>query len=493
MFDFKILFLYPNSRSMSLVSPSIALFSRLLKNRGYRTDLFDTSNYQSDEEDSDKNNERDSVVKSFDLKDKQILNTNDIYEDLNSKIDSFNPNLIAVSATESTFLHGIKLLRKINSDIPTLLGGVFATFAPQIAIKYPEIDMLCIGEGEKAIVDICDCLESSSDYSHINNLWIKDKDNQIIRNPISPPVDINSNPIPDYEIFDENRLYRAMSGKIYKMLPVETHRGCPFNCGFCNSPAQNRLYKKETNHTFFRKKSIEKVREEIKYCCNTMKAEYIFFWADEFFTYNKKDIDEFCEMYSKFQLPFYCQARPETITDYKIKKLKKVGLDRLGVGIEHGNENFRKNIIGRGYSNDTVLKALKTISDFNIPFSVNNIIGYPMETRSLIMDTIEFNRKIKNADSKSCSIFSPFHGTALRDLAIEKGYLDESAISPSNTDISILRMPQLSSNQILGLRRTFNLYCKVPKKLFPLLKICENDNIISHFLIKILKKIYLYN
>ena len=36
-----------------------------------------------------------------------------------------------------------------------------------------------------------------------------------------------------------------MAGKIYKMVPVETHRGCPFTCSFCNSPDQNTLYKKE--------------------------------------------------------------------------------------------------------------------------------------------------------------------------------------------------------------------------------------------------------
>ena len=33
-----------------------------------------------------------------------------------------------------------------------------------------------------------------------------------------------------------------MAGQVYKMLPVETIRGCPF-IRFCNSPDQMRLYK----------------------------------------------------------------------------------------------------------------------------------------------------------------------------------------------------------------------------------------------------------
>ncbi len=54
------------------------------------------------------------------------------------------------------------------------------------------------------------------------------KNGAIKKNPISKPVDINENPIIDFELFEEARLYRPMSGRVYKMLPVETHRGCPF-------------------------------------------------------------------------------------------------------------------------------------------------------------------------------------------------------------------------------------------------------------------------
>ncbi len=38
-----------------------------------------------------------------------------------------------------------------------------------------------------------------------------------------------------------------------------------------------------------------------------------------------------------------------------------------------------------------------------------------------------------NAHTNSCSIFTPFHGTPLRNLAIEKGYLkDPDIIAPTN-------------------------------------------------------------
>ena len=44
-----------------------------------------------------------------------------------------------------------------------------------------------------------------------------------------------------------------MAGKVYKMIPIETIRGCPFTCRFCNSPDQMALYK-GIGANFYRKK-----------------------------------------------------------------------------------------------------------------------------------------------------------------------------------------------------------------------------------------------
>ena len=56
--------------------------------------------------------------------------------------------------------------------------------------------------------------------------------NVITKNPISNPVDINKNPIIDISQFEENRLYRPMAGKVYKMIPIETIRGVHLHVSF---------------------------------------------------------------------------------------------------------------------------------------------------------------------------------------------------------------------------------------------------------------------
>jgi len=475
MNGFRVLFLYPNLRQMSLVPPSICLLSQILKDHDITVELFDTTYYTIEgfSGDSDVSNQTDLVTRPYDAEDIIQLKQSNVYEDLKCKVKEFDPHLIAVSVDESTFMLSISLLREIRQyNVLTIAGGVFPTFAPERAIRFPEIDIICVGEGEQSLVDLCERLRRGEDYSNVTNLWIKQNDGQVLRNPMAKPVNIDDNPIPDVGIFEKRRHYRAMAGNIYLMMAIETHRGCPFKCGYCNSPAQNRLYRNSTNCNFLRKRSMDRIHEELVQYRDIWNAEYIFFCADTFFTYSDQEIDEFCEMYSDIRLPFYCNAHPKTINDYKVKRLKEAGMHRMGVGIEHGNEKFRREVVNRSYSNQEAIEALKIPKRYDVKFSVNNIIGFPDETYELAMDTIELNRHIPASDH-SCSIFQPYYGTALRELAVKRGYLDADFIAPTNTEGSVLTMPSFPKDRIQGLRRTFVMYTRFPRSRWNEIKMAE--------------------
>ena len=63
--------------------------------------------------------------------------------------------------------------------------------------------MVCVGEGENALIDLCDRIEKKTDYSDVTNLWVKLLDGTIKKNSISKPVDINENPLIDISLFEE--------------------------------------------------------------------------------------------------------------------------------------------------------------------------------------------------------------------------------------------------------------------------------------------------
>jgi len=265
----------------------------------------------------------------------------------------------------------------------------------------------------------------------------------------------------DVSLFEENRLYRPMAGKVYKMFPVETIRGCPFTCRFCNSPDQMQLYK-SLGHNYYRKKRMDLVYKELKHFKEIHKIEYNYFWADTFLGMSKKEFEEFCEMYKDIKLPFWMQTRPETISDYNIKKLSEVGLHRISFGVEHGNEEFRKRILDRRWKNKDIIEKLRIPHRYGVQFSCNNITGFPTETKKLAFDTIELNRHIK-ADNANIYGFVPFHGTPLRKMCEDLGLIKPETITKCATNEAPLVMKQYPPHEIAEVRKCFALYVKFPK------------------------------
>lgn len=472
----KILLLYPNIQGMNMLPPAIGLFAGLLKANGHTVDLFDSTNWRfpgEEEFNSDKEKANILTVRPFDdSKLKSQIRDTDVFEDFRQKVKAFGPDLIAVSVTEDIFPIGIRLLKALKGiKVLTIMGGVFPTFAPEKCLDCNEVDMVCIGEGEDALVELCNRMERGRDYLEVPNLWIKTK-NGIRRNPLGPPVHIDSLPLLDLSLFDDSRLYRPMQGKIWRMLPVETHRGCPYLCTYCNSPSQQRMYRKETGCNHYRMKSIDSIYKELKYFKDIIKAEAFYFWADAFLCYRKKDFYEFCEMYEDIRLPFWCQSRPETVKEERIKRLMDIGMFRMAFGVEHGNHVFRKKVLRRNIKNVTMLNKFKILNKLDLKFSVNNIIGFPTETRDLAMETIFLNRHIE-CDNANAYSFSPFHGTPLRKMAEELGFCDKNLIARSIMKPTLLNMPQFPPDAIEGLRRCFIFYVKMPQNRWKDIEMAE--------------------
>lgn len=469
----RILMLYPNVRIETLVPTSLGLISSLLKREGHAVELFDTTYYDTTTRftNIDRIKEMNLIVRPYTLK--HEMHKTDGYEDFLKKIQSFSPDIILVTATESMFPMAINYLEHVDDlGVPVLLGGVFATFAPRRALEFKEIDMVCVGEGEVPVVELCRRLSRGEDITTTPGIWMKGRDGKIIQNPIPPPVDPDTNPLPDYTLFEDRRHIHPRAGTLFRLFQVETHRGCPYTCTFCNSPSQDVLYKRETGMMFFRKKSFVKIREELLYVRDVYGATYIGFWADTFLAWSMRELEAFFEMYRDIRLPFWCQTRLETLTPEKVKILKEGGIHRMDLGLEHGNEAFRRDVVDRRYSNDDAVKRIQILSDFAIPHTVNSIVGLPTETRELASDTIELNRRL-NPDTARASVCMPYYGTPLRELAVRNGYFPENLICPIDPNEPVFGMPEFTITQIKGFLRTFNMYVKFPKDRWSEIAVAE--------------------
>lgn len=487
---FRVLFIYPNTEMATLVPINLSLLAPCLQEAGCEVELFDTTYYHWEEISFEQKKVELLQVKPFSYEEKGVsYKQSDMNEDLRTKVNDFQPDLIGITLVEDTLELGLSLLEAVKDyPAPVIAGGVYVTFSPEEVLSHPRVDMVCVGEGEEALVELCARLSAGEDYTGVKNLWSK-KDGRIIRNPMRKLTDINKLPFIDYDTFDAKRLYRPMYGKIYTMIHVEIDRGCPYDCTYCEAPHLRRLFHREGCGRYYRRKNVDRVMEEMKHLAKKYRPDYINFNAEAFLAKPVAQLQQFAARYREIGLPFWCQSRPEDVTEEKIRILKNMNCQNMQFGIEHGNEEFRARVLNRRCTNNQMLRALKIVEDFGIAYTVNNIIGFPDETRELVFDTINLNRQI-NPASINCYMFTPYKGTRLFQYCREKGYLEEGAKVHQVLDGAPLKMDSIAYEELKGLQRTFSLYARFPEDMFPRIRLAEKFNDEGNLMFAELKRIY---
>lgn len=464
--DFRVLIVYPNLPLMLVPSIAIALFTRIFKTAGYQTELFETTHYLSDQESSSEIRAKMLNARKFSITDDLgITIQEDMLGDFRKKVEEFQPDFMIFSVVEDAFLQSLTLLDAVKDlNIPHLIGGVFSTTAPERCIEHDEIFMIGLGEGEQSVLETAEAVRLGQPLNKILGTWFKDGEGTIHRNPKDPLVDINA-VRPDFSLFDESRFYRPMGGRVFKMIPVESFRGCPYSCTYCNSPGQREFSLNNDLGNFLRRKRMNVLKEELLEYRRLYDPEFIYFVDDVFMARPKSELFEFCDMYEEFGLPFWFNTRTESCEPDILARLKEVGCYRISFGIECGNEHFRQNILRRKISNTELINRFEIIADSGIAFSLNVIIGMPGETRDLVMDTVRLVRSVRGYDALTVSVFTPYNGTILRDVAVQNNWMDAAAITTHTTARSLLKMPApyLNADEIDGLVHAFPFYTYFPE------------------------------
>jgi len=473
MNDFKVLLVYANSMMDNLIPLSVTYLIACLKNKGIDVRLFDTTFYKTAEKSSDDERAEMLQVKPVDMSEYGInYKTTNMLDDFRKLVVEYQPQLIGFSVVEPTYTIAEKLLNSIEDikgDSKVIFGGIYSIFAYNNIIKHPLIDMVCYGEGEETIVQVCRNISSNVSLKNLENLVVKE-DGRIFVNRKSSLSDLNKLPNLDFSLYEKERFYKPVGGRVLKMAPVEFSRGCPYTCTYCADPALTASFKESGR--WFRQKDNKRIIEEIESYLNEYSIEYFYFISESFLSMGEKKLNEFVELYKSIKVPFWFNTRIETISHDKLEKLESINCDRISIGLESGNEFIRKKILKRSYSNDYFLEKFKILGEYNISVSVNNIIGFPDETREQIFDTISLNRRIK-AESFGAYIFQPYQGTSLRDYCVNKDYISEDYLAEDVHFLSGLTMPQITKEEIGGLQRTFALYTRLPEEYYDDIKVAE--------------------
>jgi len=368
-------------------------------------------------------------------------------------IETQKPQLIAFSSLSHQFPYVKQWsawLRE-NENIPTICGGVHATVDPDEVINTEGIDMLCRGEGEYALLELCQKMSNNEDVSAIKNLWLK-RDSRVIKNEVRP-LENNLDELP----FTDRKLFNYQSLYDYKirMLTVLASRGCPFNCSYCCNHQYQKLYP----HNYVRFRSIDNVLLEIEQALSWYSDVEFINFIDDTLCMDKELLAEFCEKFPKrFNLYFHGNSRVNFLDEETFSLLKKGGCERLDVGIESGNMHLRQQILKRNISNEQIARAFELADKFGIKLSAYNMIGCPHETAEMILETIKLNAKVKPYASHN-AIFQPYPNTEAYQICVDNNFISEKKVSAFFKE-SVLEQPQITKRQILFFSRFFHIIMK---------------------------------
>ena len=482
----KVLLVYCNSMLENALPVGISQLSACLKEAGITVELFDTTFYRYGEK-SDMENRIEAL--QFPPCPLNFRDGN-MEEDFKETIENFQPDLIGFSVVEPTFLLGMRLLESareiiIKNDIPVALGGVHAIIAPETVVGYNLVDYICISEGESAFVNLCLKIGDAKETSNSTGFWAK-KDGTWIKNHKAPLTDINNLPIMDFSIFGDSYLSKPVMGRMYRTISIETTRGCPYNCSYCGDHTLRTLFRE--NGSWYRKKTTEKIEEELKTYISNYNPKFVYIMSESFLSGDINRVKNFVDMYRQFSIPFWFNTRPEDITVDKVKLIKEVGAKRISIGLEHGNEAYRKKWLHRKYSNNQFVKACKILKEHEISFSVNVIIGFPDDTRDLIFDSINILREIK-PDGISTHIYNPYHGSEMREICVKREMVKADSIAEDffQSDY-LLQNNSISKSEILGLFRTIPLYVEMDKSEYLHIQAAEINDPSGNLIFNELKK-----
>jgi len=372
------------------------------------------------------------------------------------KIEEWKPEVVAYSVITGSQHDYFKINNEIKNkfqNVLTFMGGPFVTFSPQ-AIEQENIDVICVGEGEEAIVDLANKLGQGEAITSIPNLWVK-KNETIHKNPVRPLInDIDSLEFPDREL-----VYKYEDQKNNPIKHFIATRGCPYKCSYCFNHKYHELY--HGKGPIVRYRSVDNVIREVKEVIQKYHTKFVYF-QDDTIILNKEWVEEFSQKYrSEINLPFHCHIRANLLTEELAKSLKKAGCYSVHVAIEAGDSKLRNELLKRGMSNEEILTACKILNSNKIRFMTQNIIGLPTETLKQAIDTLKINIACKPTYAW-VSIFQPYPGTELGNFAKDHDMLEEDPgkIEKNFFDRSILKIKD--KDKIEHLQKLFAITVDYP-------------------------------
>lgn len=338
-------------------------------------------------------------------------------DELVKKVAWLSPDIVGFSVVSSAMPNTEKLAKAIRITCPHALlvfGNLHASYFAEPIVSDGLADVVVHGEGEEALLEIANAVRKRRDLGDIKGITFRDG-TQVITTPSRSPLDIDSLPLPRWELLDiDLPVYKndAMFGIYGRNVSIQASRGCPYRCIYCS---HDKVFKG------VRRRRIEAVVDEIEYVVKTYGVNQFQFY-DSYFPWSVKSglmfADEIKRRGLMGKIRFMTEMRVDVVDDEMIRQLKEVGLISLCLGFESGNQAVLDSI-GKKTTIEQGLEAARIVKKHNVRFFGFFMMGFPGETEETCRDTIEYALKI-DPDFMYLSIVMPYPGSRLFEMVRDK-------------------------------------------------------------------------
>jgi len=348
---------------------------------------------------------------------------------ISQEISSEKWDIVGIGGLTTTYRRIKELLPLIRKHAPDSLfvgGGGWSTYNPdEILQLVPELDMICIGEGEETFSELYDKVnKGSNDFESVNGLCIREKYSHKFTGPRALISDLNTIPYPAYDLF-EMETYFKYSSSLYSIESFNSkrrgsavwERGCPRGCTFCSHNGMSRIDLQNIYGNGNRRDGEKLVRisdkendtfqlparwPTAKYAVDNiilLKEKYdIDFLSivDENMTSNVKWTQEFCKLYIDAGLSETVRwgtlgDAPSVATKPTLPKvMQEAGCCYISFGFESASNKVLNEDIQKGQTRAHLEKTIQVIKEIGMTPITTFMIGNQHENINDLMETLDF-------------------------------------------------------------------------------------------------------
>lgn len=306
--------------------------------------------------------------------------------------------------------------KELYPELPVILGGWHPSLLPDQTLAAPFVDIVVVGQGEQALLEIVQRIESGESIAGVSGAGYKDR-GRLCFNAPRPLKPIAEAPPRAYQLADFDA-YERLCGR--RWANYITSLACPYNCSYCTNAG---VYGRKWNAL-----PPARVATETTELAQRYGLSLLWFVDDNFLVDRERALgigEELIRRNAAFE--WSIQASTNLVVRFSVEELKMLrrsGLRQMQQGVDTGSPKVMHLMNKDFQSVDTVYKAAELLTAAGIRPSFNMIFGYPGEgdaerrqSLALIMDIC---RRYPGAEFWT-NIFTPYPGAPVMKNAFELG------------------------------------------------------------------------